>query len=282
MSIRCRGRRWTRESELDGFGQVQEKVAEFVAERGVEIRTGISVERIHHAQDNGFTIDMMNKDGEVESMQTDLIFSTIPVTVLPRLLEPVLSDGTAGGSPELSFRSLVLLYYVLPVPQFSPFDAHYMPEEQFPFVRVSEPKNYADRTDPPDRTGLCLEIPCEPGNAMLDLPVGELAEQMAKHMANAGLPLPAEPLAVYRRSIPMAYPVYKLGYEKAQDCALRAVANVKNLVVFGRSGFFVHDNSHLAMAMGYDAADCIQADGTWDASRWSNCLEEFKTYAVED
>lgn len=266
----------------NGFGQIQQAVADYVANDGVEVRTGASVKRIHHAPGERFIIEWADGNGASESLETDLIFSTIPVTLLPRLLEPGLAGVSNEVTPRLSFRSVVLLYLVLPVPQFSPYDAHYIPEEIFPFVRVSEPKNYAARSDPPDRTGLCLEIPCAPEDPLMQMPVEELAAQMAAHLARAGLPLPAEPLAVHRRTIPIAYPVYRLGYEAEQERMLRALTTVPRLVVFGRSGFFVHDNSHLAMAMGYDAANCIEPDGTWNASRWSDCLEEFKSFVVED
>ncbi len=39
---------------------------------------------------------------------------------------------------------MLLVYLVVPTPQWTPFDAHYLPEGWTPITRISEPKNYRD------------------------------------------------------------------------------------------------------------------------------------------
>jgi hypothetical protein len=49
----------------------------------------------------------------------------------------------------------------------------------------------------------------------------------------------------------------------------------------------VHDNTHHAIAMAYDAVDALasmqgQAHGHWDATAWSAARRRFADHVVED
>jgi hypothetical protein len=54
------------------------------------------------------------------------------------------------------------------------------------------------------------------------------------------------------------------------------------VVVFGRQGLFVPDNTHHALAMGAAAAAAVGDDGRFDRAAWSTALEGFGRHVVED
>jgi hypothetical protein len=77
------------------------------------------------------------------------------------------------------------------------------------------------------------------------------------------------------------YPVYAVGYEPAFGTLVRWADALPGLTSFGRLGLFVHDNTHHALAMAWDAAACSTTDG-WDDARWAAARERFATHVVED
>jgi protoporphyrinogen oxidase len=54
-----------------------------------------------------------------------------------------------------------------------------------------------------------------------------------------------------------AHPMYLLGYEQALETLLKAFSSLKNLETAGRQGRFQYVNTHVAMRMGYEAADLL-------------------------
>jgi protoporphyrinogen oxidase len=176
---------------------------------------------------------------------------------------------------------MVLVYLVLDVDQWTPYDAHYLPEATTPVTRVSEPKNYRDGDDPPGRTVLCAEIPCDVGDATWTADDAHLATVVADGLDASGLPRP-DPVEVVVRRLPSAYPIYDAGYEE-HFAAVDAWADAQPaLLTFGRQGLFAHDNTHHAFAMAWAAADALRPDGSFDDDAWSAARERFRAHVVED
>jgi hypothetical protein len=62
---------------------------------------------------------------------------------------------------------------------------------------------------------------------------------------------------VQTHRLPHVYPVFERGYA-SRLAALEAWAGqLPSVTTLGRSGLFAHDNTHHAMVMAYDAADCL-------------------------
>ena len=59
--------------------------------------------------------------------------------------------------------------------RYTPYDAHYLPGPATPLTRLSEPKNYRDGPDPPDRTVLCAELPAWVGDELWSTDDADLA-----------------------------------------------------------------------------------------------------------
>ena len=89
----------------------------------------------------------------------------VPLSRAGRTPAPPPAVLEAAG--QLGFRAMLLVYLVLDGDRYSPYDAHYLPDAGTPVTRVSEPTNYRDGDDPPGRTVLCAELPCERDGELL-------------------------------------------------------------------------------------------------------------------
>ena len=262
-----------------GYGQISQCIADRAVELGTDIRFSSSVRKIEAGETKRVTFE---SDGSTETIETDHIWSTIPITALIKTADPAAPREVIDATESLSYRAMVLIYLVLEQSQFTEYDAHYFPEKEIPITRLSEPKNYSDRTEPRDRTVLCAELPCNVGDEYWSKKDDELGELVLDSLERCGLRVNSRVEQVVTRRLPFAYPIYEAGYEKHFDLQDRWVDSLEGVLSFGRQGLFAHDNTHHALAMAYGAVDCLKESGAFDRVKWDEYREEFSKHVVED
>jgi protoporphyrinogen oxidase len=259
-----------------GYGRISEALAEGAAGAGAAVRYGSAVEELTLAKE-GVTARLAGG----ERIEARRVWSTIPVTALAGMCEPGPPPDVVAAARGLRFRAMVLVYLVVAADRYSEFDAHYLPEEWTPVTRISEPKNYRDGHDPPGRTVLCAEIPCDLGSATWSAPDEEMGAVAVDALRRSGLSEP-KVVEVATHRLSHAYPVYETGFETALEKLHAWVDAQPGLLTFGRQGLFVHDNAHHALAMAWDAADSLEPDGGFNEQRWHRARESFREHVVED
>jgi protoporphyrinogen oxidase len=275
-----------------GFGQISEAYAEAARAAGAEMMLGWRVSALERAADGDgrwrVTVERRPAEGngstggtETRTLQADHVWSTIPITLLARMMRPAPPDEVLDAARRIDYRAMILVYLELEVDRFTEYDAHYFPDAGVAITRLSEPKNYAALEEPRGRTTLCAELPCSPGDRWWSMSDEELGRQVAADLARAGLPLPRPPVAVRTRRLRQAYPVYLRGYEEPFGVLDRWADSIPRLLTYGRQGLFAHDNTHHALYMAYCAAGCLTSEG-FDAARWEEHRREFATHVVED
>lgn len=250
-----------------GYGQIGDALADAATAAGARVVTGAHVAGVRATADG---VDVRTEDA---TFTAGSVWSTLPLPVLARIASA--PGEIAAAAARLESRPLTLAYLVLPLPQWTEFDAHYFPGSDVPMVRVSEPRNYRDSADDPsDVTVLCAELPGE-----VDDPGPRVVDALRRN----ALACP-DPLAVEVRRVPRAYPVYRVGYEQAFDVVDAWASTLPNVVSFGRQGLFAHDNTHHALAMAWAAADACatRSGGGFDSRAWADARERFRTHVVED
>ena len=258
-----------------GFGRIPEVLAHAAVEAGAEIRLSDAARRVEFPDSS---VEVTTNSGD--RIRAGQVWSTIPLTSLAGLIEPV-ADDPAPPIGDLEYRAMLLVYLALATDRYTPFDAHYFPDGDMAMTRVSEPKNYRDGTDPPGRTVLCAEIPCSPTGTRWSRPAAELADLVGGGLARCGLP-PVRPVEVAVRRIRHAYPVYRLGHEGILASLIDWTDRRRALLTFGRQGLFAHDNTHHTLAMAWAAADAVDPDGRVDPNRWDAARRSFDAHVVED
>ena len=265
-----------------GYGQITEAYADAARDLGADVRLGWQVTGLERSEAEGRWRVYAERGSERTAVEADYVWSTIPVTIVARMTQPEPPEDVLDAAGEIDYRSMVLVYLTVPVDQFTTTDAHYFPEENVCFTRVSEPKNYFRSTEPKGRTVLCAEIPCSVGDDVWTMDDDALAELVSRDLATAGIPLPVPHTAVLTRRLRQAYPIYQMGYEVPLGTLDAWVQSVPGLLSYGRQGLFAHDNTHHALFMAYSAVDCLNGSGDFDHGKWAGYREIFKTHVVED
>jgi len=264
-----------------GYGQLSECLAEAAQKAGAEIVFGARVTSIER-QGNRITAVRYQKEQKEHVLPTQHLWSTLPVTLLVRLMRPEAPPEVLESANSLCYRGMVLVYLVLDQDQFSRFDAYYFPEESMPVSRMSEPKNFFGLQEPRGMTVLCAELPCNPGEPYWESSDEELAKKLCAWLEAVGLPVRAPIRRVHTRKLRQAYPVYRSGYEEHLARIDQWIEKLDGLLHYGRQALFAHDNTHHALYMAYAAVDCFGADGTFDDQRWQEFRRVFETHVVED
>jgi protoporphyrinogen oxidase len=262
-----------------GFGQISEAYASEARELGADLRLGWRMNGLEQ-RPNGWRVSAQSADA-AGSFDADYVWSTIPIPVLARSVQPAAPAAVIEACRDVRYRSMILIYLQLPLEQFTEYDAHYFPGAKTRITRLSEPKNYSALGAPKGTTILCAELPCGTDDAVWKMRDEELGRLVAEDLAGCQIPLPAKPLAVFSRRLPQAYPIYLCGYEKPLSVVEQWAESQPRLLSYGRQGLFAHDNTHHALFMAYCAVECLK-DGAFDDARWAQFKKVFATHVVED
>ena len=262
-----------------GFGQISDAYAAAAAAEGADIRLGCRVASL--TRTDGRWVALAASGDTNTEIAADYIWSTVPIPILARLIQPPPPPEVENAASAIDYRSMTLVYLTLDVDRFTEFDAHYFPGSDTHITRLSETKVYADRSEPPGRTTLCAELPCTAGDEHWNADDAALADLVAADLERAGIPLPSRPSGVTVRRLRHAYPIYTHGYDEPFNLLDRWIDSVPDFLSYGRQGLFAHDNTHHALFMAYSAVDCL-VDGRFDEQRWSEYREVFATHVVVD
>jgi protoporphyrinogen oxidase len=262
-----------------GYGQITEAYMEAAVELGARFEPGSSVSGLQRRGDKWCV--QFEQAGESRQLEADLVWSTIPLTVLARLLTDGVPEEVLDAAGNIDYRAMILVYLHLDTDRFTDFDAHYFPDERSSITRLSEPKNYSDLPEPRGRTTLCAELPCNLNDRYWRMDDEALGRVVEEDLRRAGLALAGPPAAMQTRRLSQAYPIYLQGYERHFRALDQWADSVPGLLTYGRQGLFAHDNTHHALAMAYGAVDCI-GPGGFDESRWAKYRKQFETHVVED
>ena len=264
-----------------GYGQITERLRDAAKDAGAEFVMGAKVTAV--ARDgNQVNAVTYESTGQAHTIATQHVWSTLPVSLLVRSMQPDAPAEITDAARRISFRGMILIYVTLEQDQFTEYDAHYFPEASIPISRLSEPKNYSAAAEPRGVTVLCAELPADPGSPEWEMSDEELGERLCTWLGQAGLPVRARVLRATTRKLRQAYPVYVRGYEDDFARADRWLGQIDGLLTFGRQGLFVHDNTHHALFMARAAAECLAPDGSFDHKLWAHYREIFETHVVED
>jgi protoporphyrinogen oxidase len=280
-----------------GFGAISEAYGKAATEAGAELHLGQTVTRLELPAQPGdpWTVEITSAaeppagaaagaaaaTGERRSLTADYVWSTIPISVLARIVSPAPPAEVQAAMEAIRYRSMILVYLTLDVERFSEYDAHYFPGAEVSITRMSEPKNYSASSEPAGRTVLCAELPCSPEDEAWSMSDQDLGKRVAADLERVDIPLPVVPSGVHVRKLRYAYPIYNCGYERHFRVLDEWARGLPGLLSFGRQGLFAHDNTHHALYMAYRASDCLTPAG-FDESRWAEYREEFKGHVVED
>lgn len=265
----------------EGYGQISRVLARRAEEAGAKFMMGWKATSLQRRSEGAPWRVTVTRGDETRVLDADHVWSTIPVTLAAKMMDPGPPAAVLEASAKIEYRAMILVYLELDVDQFTTTDAHYFPEANVSVTRLSEPKNYFGLREPKGVTTLCAELPCAVDDALWRMDDAQLGQHVAADMERAGLPLPRPPVRVFSRRLRQAYPIYTMGYERWLTAVDEWIGAQPNFLVYGRQGLFAHDNTHHALYMANAAVDCL-VDGRFDQAKWADYRKVFATHVVED
>ncbi len=220
-----------------GYGQIAEATADALGRE--HIRTGARITRIAH---DGARIDAVTVNDE-DTLDVETVVSTLPITLLLRLLDPAPPEPLRAAADSIRFRHLRLAVLGLDRPRLTPNASLYFPSRDIPFTRLYEPKNRSPDMAPDDQTVVVLEWPChrdddwtQSASALRNAAVDVLCAQ--------GLIDGDEVVAFDDHAVPFAYPILDVGAEEKAERLKTYLDRFENLHRLGRSADFTYTHVH--------------------------------------
>lgn len=241
-----------------GFGRFSERMADAVTAAGNDIRLGAGVERVHRRGNRVLGVTVGTEHGR-ESVTADHFISSIPLTILAKIMDPPAPDDVLAAADALTFRNIITVNVMLRKPQVTPDTWLYVHDRQILFGRLHEPKNWSPAMVPgAEYTSLVAEYFCSFGDDIWNMTEAQLVEQTIRHLVDdLKFVTRDEVIGGFAIRAPRAYPAYVIGYEKPLATIKAFIDSLQNLQIIGRYGTFRYNNTDHSIETGLLAAQNI-------------------------
>jgi protoporphyrinogen oxidase len=233
-----------------GVGTIAESYARHLARMGAKLLLGTPVDAIFHKEGRVTGVTYREAGGEIRALRPDFVVSTIPLPRMIERLDPAAPAEVLGAMGRLRYIGIVFVYLEVAKPQVSPDHWVYLPEKHLTIHRISEFKNFSERTAPPDRTAVCAEITCKFEDPIWNLSLEEAGALAIRDLETIGLLRPGQAKPLHLTKLRYAYPVYDLHYRENLRAGLDYVKGFANLQTTGRQGLYRYNNMDHSIAMG--------------------------------
>jgi protoporphyrinogen oxidase len=241
-----------------GFGRFSERMADSIENSGNDIRLSTGVEKVHREGSRVTGITVATENGS-EFMEADQFISSIPLTVLAKIMEPAAPAEVLEAADSLVFRNVVTVNIMLKRRQVTPDTWLYVHDRNILFGRFHEPKNWSPAMVPSDEyTSLVVEYFCSFGDSIWNMTEEEFVERTVEYLVNDLKFIDrSEVIDGFIIRAPRAYPSYVIGYQDALEKVKKFVYQHENLQIIGRYGTFRYNNTDHSIETGLLAAKNI-------------------------
>lgn len=260
---------------LGGTGDVYERMAAFVSERGGAVNLSTPVRRVVN---DGFHVRGLElMDGTVREYEH--MVSTMPLTQLVSRLDGV-SESVLAAAKSLRFRNTILVYLNVHSSDLFPDNWIYVHSPELLFGRITNFRNWSPSLYGSEETSiLALEFWCDEGDDIWRWEDERLIGLAKDEISRAGLVKADISSEGYVHRISKCYPVYSAGYKRLLKPVEDYLRKIEGLTVIGRYGSFKYNNQDHSILMGILAADNIAKDAHNDL--WAiNTDYEYQESAV--
>lgn len=202
-------------------------------------------------------VEVEGANGRIE-LPADVVISTIPLRALVGMLGSAAPSGAAEDAAALKTRAMIAVYLGVCRSQVTRDHWIYVPDPAIRFNRISETTNYDAGMAPAHRTGLCLEIACDVGDAVWRESDAAQRDRATADLVRLGLlDSPAEIEYAWTHRAAAAYPVFGVGYRDPLARLLAGLGAISNLHLCGRQGAFEYGSVAQGVRWGIDLARLV-------------------------
>jgi len=223
-----------------GYGMIADATANAMGRE--HIQTDARITALEH--DGARITHTVVNDEARRDVET--VVSTLPLTLVLRLLDPAPPAEVQKLAASIQFRHLRLAVLGLDCPRLTRNASLYLPSSDIPFTRLYEPKNRSSHMAPDDQTVAVFELPCEQDDPDWERPEAELKEEAWDLLVEQELinPEQTEIVAFESHAVPFAYPILEVGTQEKADQLKTYLDGFENLHRLGRSADFTYTHVH--------------------------------------
>lgn len=236
-----------------GTGMIYEKIKEKIG-RDNTIHLSTTPTKIVHK--NGTVTSVRLSNGKVYT-PIDYLVTSIPITELVKLLDPLPPKTVLAAVKKLRYRSQVYVFLTINRPSITADQWIYFPDKDIPFARITEMKNFSKHMAPKNKTSLLVEYFCWQGDEVWNMPKKKLEKLTIDWLEKLNFLTKKdinETVLIHQAN---TYPVYDIAYNKYLTPVRNYVDSFKNIIAIGRPGRFKYTNQDHSLEMGILAAKSI-------------------------
>ncbi len=238
----------------DGYVRIPQRMAEDIVatSNASSVVLDSTVTRIKYHGPNNFEVIYCDTAGKETSVPATTVVSTIPLGVLPRILEPACDQAVIDAAKALTFRALITVNIILRKERVSIDTWLYIQDEDILFGRLHEPKNWSPAMVPDQSTtSLVLECFCTKDDHIWKLTDEEIGQRCIDDLQNKLKFIHSSEVIDFScvRTL-QAYPVYDLHYADKIATIHEFLAGFEGLHIVGRGGTHRYNNADHSIEMG--------------------------------
>ena len=230
-----------------GPGMMWEQCRDRLAEQGIPVLTGSPVSAIRR-DGSGATELRYGPNGTSRWLPVDHVISSMPLSHLVQMLDPVAPPGVMEAARSLRYRDFLTVAVVVPEHRGFPDNWIYVHD---PAVRVGRIQNFGSWSPymvKQGRTCLGLEYFLFEGSDLWCASDDDLVGLAATELEMIGLVEKSDVERGYVVRVPRAYPVYDPHYAEAVDVIRDWLADaMPNVHPVGRNGMHKYNNQDHSM-----------------------------------
>lgn len=247
-----------------GTGRIYEAIQARLTAAGTRIATQCEPVQVRHDGTRVTAVDVRHADGRLETFHPERVVESVPLTAFLDLLQPPPPPAVIEAAKGLRWRAQVYLFLTLDKERVTPDNWIYFPNQEIPFGRTSEMKNFSRDLCPPGKTSFFIEFFAFETDPIWSMDEQQVLDLVMPYFERWGFFTRAEVRRSYLWKRRFVYPVYDLQYKDRLGVVQRWLDTLQNLTYVGRPGRFRYTNQDHSLEMGIVAARMILEGRKYD------------------
>lgn len=234
-----------------GIQILSDRMAEKITANGHNI---ICNSELTHISVNDKRINSIEFSNGDKIKKFDNIVSSIPLPNLISAMGDVVPNEVKTAGEKLIYRDLILVGIMLNKSETLQDSWLYFPEDQFLFVRISEPSKYGNKMCPLNKTAIAAEITCNQGDKIWIMSDEDIINKVKNQLIQLEFFNEQEVIGSFVKRVSHAYPIFDLNFQENLTTVLTFLSQFENLELIGRTGTFQYLNMDLTLLHGRKCA----------------------------
>lgn len=239
-----------------GVGQITNYLAKGIIDNNGKIENNVEILSIN-GNDRRVESVTYKQNGEVKTIETDFLFSTIPINDFIKVLNLKVPEKVKKAASGLDYCSESLLYIKTSRPNVFDTSLTYFSDPKIKFNRVYEIGSFSRECVPSGKSALCVEYTCNIGDAIWTASPEELFNDAIGVFERLGMLNRKETEGYLIRRITHAYPRFRIGFEEKLKKILDYLVSLEDVMTLGRQGLFCYANVDDVLHMGFRATEML-------------------------